>query len=148
MRHLPRFNLTNLWDSSSSSSSSDEDDHHILPISTATNNNYQTTSSSYSSSSNMGRLSLLPAFPSLHQHGVVVYRNREHLLLANTPRLLTEFFFKSISFDSIYRSSTNKRTATATCTEHFFTFIHFERSSTRKQSDSFLLSHSVSTIIW
>lgn len=34
----------------------------------------------------MTRLSLLPAFPSLHQHGVVVYRDRDHLLLANIPR--------------------------------------------------------------
>lgn len=34
----------------------------------------------------MTRLSLLPAFPSLHQGGVVVYRDRDHLLLANIPR--------------------------------------------------------------
>lgn len=34
----------------------------------------------------MTRLSLLPAYPSLHQQGVVVYRDRDHLLLANIPR--------------------------------------------------------------
>lgn len=43
----------------------------------------KTSSSTYT---NINRLSLLPAFPSLHQQGVVVYRNREHLLLANIPR--------------------------------------------------------------
>jgi hypothetical protein len=32
----------------------------------------------------MNRLTLLPAFPSLHQHGVAVYNGREHLLLSNT----------------------------------------------------------------
>ena len=36
--------------------------------------------------STMVRLSLLPAFPSLHGHGAPVYRDRDHLLLANVPR--------------------------------------------------------------
>lgn len=35
--------------------------------------------------STMVRLSLLPAFPSLHRHGAPVYRDRDHLLLANVP---------------------------------------------------------------
>ena len=81
MSQLPRPNLTNPCSSSSSNKDDDDieilhNDQPILSISTATN-----------TTSNTGRLSLLPAFPSLHQHGVVVYRNREHLLLANVPRL-------------------------------------------------------------
>jgi len=105
MRRLQPLNIkiVHLWDSSSSSSSSDDDDDddddiEILnnnPISlskpTTTTNQLNESSTrvlpSINNNINMNRLSLLPAFPSLHQHGVVVYRNREHLLLANIPRM-------------------------------------------------------------
>lgn len=81
IRRLPRIKLARLWDSSSDNE--DNDDLEIIAQYPAT----PSISTPISNSTNMSRLSLLPAFPSLHQHGVVVYRNREHLLLANIPRL-------------------------------------------------------------
>jgi hypothetical protein len=112
MRRLPRLNITNLWDSSSSSDDDIEilDDHPILSISTTTNNQSDQSSLPLINHSNMGRLSLLPAFPSLHQHGVVVYRNREHLLLANVPRLFCFLIliFLFYVFCCCCRSSINK----------------------------------------
>jgi hypothetical protein len=109
MRRLQRLNINiaKLWDSSSSSSDDEENSNNDIeilndistvppPPPTATTTAITTHNQRHHSSSqqpiplmdnNRSRLSLLPAFPSLHQHGVVVYRDREHLLLANIPRM-------------------------------------------------------------
>lgn len=95
MRRLPRLTYTNLWDSSSDDDDDVNNNNDTSAVSDSTTANASSSRSAVTNS-NMNRLSLLPAFPSLHQHGVVVYRNREHLLLANIPRLSFLFFLIKI----------------------------------------------------
>ena len=72
----------NLWDSSSDDDDSLSSSNNPIPSSLLHLFN--------SDNQNNDRLTLLAAFPSLHQNGIVVYRGYEHLLLANIPRM---FFF-------------------------------------------------------
>jgi hypothetical protein len=79
----------------SSSSSSDEDETHDrnerLPT---TIDAPRTTMVPFH---DIKRVSLLPAFPSLHHHGVVVYRHDQHLLLANVSRSYSVSIFLFLS---------------------------------------------------
>lgn len=96
MRRLQRLNLIHLWDSSSNDEDNDDEVANILQ-----HPNAPSISTPTPNPTNMSRLSLLPAFPSLHQGGVVVYRNLDHLLLANVPRQLTRFLFFLGLFNTI-----------------------------------------------
>lgn len=80
--------------SCSSSSSSASDDLILIDPTVQTKVDHDRSSATTVAQENMGRLSLLPAYPSLHRHGVVVYHGRDHLLLANLSR---SYPFRSLS---------------------------------------------------
>jgi hypothetical protein len=89
MRRLKplNINISKLWDSSDDDDIEILDDHPVLSSSTTTTTATTTDSRQHGSlvpllnNDNTGRLSLLPAFPSLH--------GREQLLLANVPCMYT-----------------------------------------------------------
>ena len=97
---IKRLSIHNqhLWDSSSDDDDDDDNNNNPILITRTINQQQQQSQVIINNNTNVNRLSLLPAFPSLHQHGVVVYRGREHLLLANIPRMLLRTFYAYVLF--------------------------------------------------